>query len=100
MNVELTDPKIVFFQDNQAAIRMGERGCGVFKHSKHIEHRTFLIRDHLEKDNMEFEFLDTDSMTADLLTKTTIRGAKLRQLTRSILNELEDKSQVMEKDEE
>ena len=87
MGVKLTTPKITFFQDNQAAIRMAEKGCGVFKHSKHIEHRYFLIRDHLLKDDMEMEFLDTESMTCDLLTKTTIRGARLKLLTRNMLNE-------------
>jgi hypothetical protein len=87
MGVKLSDDKIVFYQDNQAAIRMAQKGSGTFKYTKHVEHRFFLIKDHILKDNIVMVFLDSDSMVADLLTKTTIRGAKLKQLTGRILND-------------
>jgi hypothetical protein len=87
MRVELSDTKIVFYQDNQAAIVMAQKGCGTFKNAKHIEHRFFLMKDHIVKDNMVMEFLESENMIADLLTKTTIRGARLRFLTARMLNE-------------
>ena len=80
-------PMIIFQQDNMAAIYMSETGCGKFKHTKHIEHRFFLITNHLKSDHIIMKFCPTERMIADLLTKTTFTGPKVASLTASILNE-------------
>ena len=99
MNIGPKNPKIRFFQDNEAAIRMAQKGGGTFRNTKHIEHKYFFITDHLVKDNIELVHLATEDMVPDLLTKTTIRGARLRLLTSLLLNE-EVVEMIMDEDNE
>ena len=40
------EPMVIFHQDNMAAIQMSNTGTGKFKHTKHIDHRFFLIHNH------------------------------------------------------
>jgi hypothetical protein len=83
------NPTIIFFQDNNAAILMSKAGCGVFKNTKHISHRFFLIQTHIEEDNIVMKHCPTDLMIADLLTKA-MGGSKLKELTNFLLNEDEN----------
>jgi hypothetical protein len=87
LNYAHEEPMVIFHQDNMAAIHISETGSGKFKHTKHIEHRYFLIHNHLECDNITMRFCPTDKMTADLLTKTTFTGPKVASLTAYMLNE-------------
>ena len=82
------EPSVIFYQDNMAAIQMAITGTGKFKNTKHIEHRMFLITNHLDSDHIEMKFCPTERMIPDLLTKTTFSGPKIASLTASILNEL------------
>jgi len=87
LNYAHEEPMVIFHQDNMAAIHMSETGSGKFKHTKHIEHRYFLIHNHLECDNITMRFCPTEKMIADLLTKTTFTGPKVASLIASMLNE-------------
>ena len=87
LNYSQDKPMVIFHQDNMAAIQMSNTGTGKFKNTKHIEHRLFLIQNHLESDHIEMKFCPTDRMIADLLTKTTFTGPKVAVLTACMLNE-------------
>ena len=84
-----TNPMIIFLQDNNAAILMSKAGCGVFKNTKHISHRFFLIQTHIEEDNIVMEHCPTELMIADVLTKA-MGGGKLIEMTNFLLNEEEN----------
>jgi hypothetical protein len=87
LNYNHEEPMVIFHQDNMAAIQMSNTGSGKFKHTKHIEHRFFLIHNHLESDHITMRFCPTNRMIADLLTKTTFTGPKVASLTACMLNE-------------
>ena len=88
LNYNHEEPMVIFHQDNMAAIQMSNTGSGKFKHTKHIEHRFFLIHNHLESDHITMRFCPTERMIADLLTKTTFTGPKVASLTACMLNEV------------
>ena len=89
LNYSQEEPMVIFYQDNMAAIHMSNTGTGKFRNTKHIEHRYFLITNHLESDNIVMRFCPTERMIADLLTKTTFKGPKVAALTACMLNEKE-----------
>jgi hypothetical protein len=73
---QLEDFKILFDHipircDNTSAISLSKNPI---QHSrtKHIEIRYHFIRDHVQKGDIELEFVSTDSQWADILTKTLI----------------------------
>jgi hypothetical protein len=73
---QLEDFKILFYHipircDNTSAISLSKNPI---QHSctKHIEIRYNFIRDHVQKGDIELEFVSTDSQWADILTKPLI----------------------------
>jgi hypothetical protein len=73
---QLEDFKILFYHipiryDNTSAISLSKNPI---QHSrtKHIEIRYHFIRDHVQKGDIEPEFVSTDSQWADILTKPLI----------------------------
>eukprot|EP01033_Poteriospumella_lacustris_P011601 gene11601-8269_t len=58
------------YQDNQSTIHMAKLGHGgKTGNSKHISTRYFFIKQHLDQRELAIEYLLTQDMTADLLTK-------------------------------
>lgn len=56
-------------QDNKSAITMGSDGAGATKQTKHIKVRYYHIKEQVEDNNIVFEYISTDRMVADVLTK-------------------------------
>ena len=80
-------PMVTFYQDNMAVIQMAHLGTGKFRNTKHIEHRFFLIHNHLESDHITLKHCTTNNMVADLITKSTFTGPNIQRLTSLLLNE-------------
>jgi len=61
-------PPTVIGEDNQACIRISKNPCDA-ERTKHIDGKYHLVRD-LVKDNvLELQYIDTNNMCADMLTK-------------------------------
>jgi hypothetical protein len=72
------------FEDNKSAINLAT-APEVTKNSKHIHVRHHFIRDLIKQNLMKVVYLDTKSMTADLLTKPLLKPLFL-QLRSKLLN--------------
>ena len=58
----------ILAEDNQSTIAMINNDCNSNK-TKHIEIRFNLIREQVQLNNINMEYLDTSNMTSDILTK-------------------------------
>ena len=63
---------IEFMEDNQATIKLGQNKMASAR-SKHIELRHHVIRYHNVKGTILLEYIETDKMTTDMLTKVLPR---------------------------
>ena len=57
------------YQDNQAAIRMGEAGKSNSDRTRHIKIRYFFVKQYLDSGELVLVYCPTDKMIADILTK-------------------------------
>lgn len=57
------------YQDNQSAIQMGETGK-LTNRTKHMGVRFYNIHDHIKNGNIKLEYIKTEKMKADILTKS------------------------------
>eukprot|EP01031_Cornospumella_fuschlensis_P028156 gene28156-33997_t len=73
------------FQDNQASIAMAKRGLTSSGNSRHIKIRYFFVKDLIDSKEVKLEYLSTESMISDLLTKP-LQGAHLRRLRDALMN--------------
>jgi hypothetical protein len=74
----------LFFQDNKAAIIFAKRGSGTFKRTKHINVRYFWLQELIENKTITMEYLCTNQMVADILTKP-LMGKQFKMLRRKLL---------------
>ena len=72
------------FQDNQSTLAILKSGQ-LSKRSRHINIRFFNLRDKVESGELELEYVPTNDMLADLLTKP-LQGEKFRELRDRVLN--------------
>ena len=57
----------ILYQDNKSTILLVTNGrSSSFKHTKHIEHRYFLIKDKIYRGDMEIKHVPTDNMWSDV----------------------------------
>lgn len=73
------------YQDNQSTIKLADKGHGNFKRTKHINVRYFYIKQCIDLQEIELEYLPTDQMVADILTKP-LQGNKFRELRAKLMN--------------
>nr|AAL31657.1 Putative Zea mays retrotransposon Opie-2 [Oryza sativa]AAM08711.1 Putative Zea mays retrotransposon Opie-2 [Oryza sativa Japonica Group]AAP51900.1 retrotransposon protein, putative, Ty1-copia subclass [Oryza sativa Japonica Group] len=64
----LTFEKVPLFCDNTSAINIAKNPVQ-HSHTKHIDIRFHFLRDHVEKGDVELQFLDTKLQLADIFTK-------------------------------
>jgi len=76
---------MVIEQDNQSAIQMMERGKTTNPLSKHINVRYFFIKDRIDNGEIILEYVPTEEMVADVLTKP-LQGAQFRKLRAKLQN--------------
>jgi hypothetical protein len=78
------DKPATLYQDNKSAIQMEKNGHGTFKRAKHIKVRWFWIKDLVDLNLIVIEYLCTDEMIADVLTKPVL-GSKFRYFQAKLL---------------
>jgi hypothetical protein len=72
-------------QDNQATIKLIENGKSSSARTRHINIRFFYLHDRVASGQVSLEYVRTDDMVADVLTKPLV-GAKFRELRSKLLN--------------
>ena len=75
----------VIYQDNQSTMAMVERGGSASDRTKHIKIRYFWVKDRVDAGEVRVEYMPTDDMVADVLTKP-LQGAKFAALRAMLLN--------------
>jgi len=81
---EVVAPPVVF-QDNQSTISMIANGRSKSDRTRHINIRTFWMKERVDLGELEIEYVPTDEMDADILTKP-LQGEKFQALRRKLLN--------------
>jgi hypothetical protein len=71
-------------QDNQATIRLLEKGRSDSKRTKHINTRFFFVHDRIEKGEIRLEYTPTTEMVADFFTKP-LQGALFLKMRDKLL---------------
>jgi hypothetical protein len=82
----LTVGPAIIKQDNMSTIAMAKKGKSTSKRTKHIAIRYFFVKDRIESNEIKVEYLNTDDMVADILTKP-LQGAKFFKLRALLMNE-------------
>jgi hypothetical protein len=77
---------ITIFQDNQSTtMAMVKRGRPVSESTRHIAIRYYFIKHYVDNNEITLEYLPTEDMVADILTKP-LQGALFRHLRSKLLN--------------
>jgi len=73
-------PPSVVFQDNMSAISLFKTGKSQSStRTRHIAIRFYFVKDRIESKEIRVEYINTDNMIADILTKP-LQGAKFKNL--------------------
>ncbi len=70
----------VLFQDNKSTITLAEQGASSSGKSKHISVRYFYVKQLIDAKQVTVEYLPTEAMIADILTKPIVGNKLLRRL--------------------
>jgi hypothetical protein len=74
------------FEDNQSSIILANKNKGAtITRTKHIQVRFFYVKQLIEQNHIKIEYLPTEEMVADILTKP-ITGKLFLKLRNAILN--------------
>ena len=73
------------YQDNMSTIAMADKGRSTSERTRHINIRYFFTKDKAESGELVIEYLPTEDMVADILTKP-LQGALFAKLRRQLLN--------------
>jgi hypothetical protein len=73
------------FQDNKSTLAMIEKGRSGNKSTRHINIRYFYLKNKIEDGEVVLEYLPTQEMIADILTKP-LQGEAFERLRDSLLN--------------
>ena len=73
------------FQDNKSTITMAEKGRSTSDKTRHINIRYFFVKHYMDSDELKIEYLPTEEMVADVLTKP-LQGDLFRRMRNKLLN--------------
>jgi hypothetical protein len=62
------DPAVIF-QDNKSTIKLTEKGGPCSSRTRHVAIRYFFVKDFVDRKEVVIEFMPTEDMVADILTK-------------------------------
>ena len=72
-------------QDNQSTMIMANKGISTSERTRHIGIRYFWVKDRIESNEISLEYLETENMIADILTKP-LQGSHFRRMRGLLLN--------------
>jgi Reverse transcriptase (RNA-dependent DNA polymerase) len=67
------------YQDNQSTIALAEKGKSTSARTRHVAIRYFFVKDRIESGEIEIEYLPTEVMRADIMTKP-LQGELFREM--------------------
>ena len=73
------------FQDNQSTIVLANKGFSTSDKTRHIGIRYYFVKDRIDGGEVEVEYLATDNMIADIMTKP-LQGSLFRKLRGMLMN--------------
>jgi hypothetical protein len=80
----------VLYQDNKSTILLAKNGrMSGSNRTKHIEHRFYLVKDKIDRGDLEIEHMGTDKMWSDILNKPK-QGKVFREFRGHLMNVAED----------
>ena len=79
-------PAAVVKQDNQSTMVLANKGRSTSSKTRHIGVRYFWVNDRIEKGEVYLEYLATEEMVADILTKP-LQGSLFRKMRALLLNQ-------------
>ena len=59
----------VLLQDNQSTIHLAQKGSTTSGRSRHIKVRHFFVKDLVQRGELNIQYVPTEDMLADMLTK-------------------------------
>jgi hypothetical protein len=75
----------IIYQDNKSTIIMAEKGKTTSERTRHINVRYFFVKDRIENGEVQLEYMPTEDMIADSLTKP-LQGSMFREMRKRLLN--------------
>jgi hypothetical protein len=75
----------VIYQDNKSTIVMANRGASTSERTRHIGLRYFFVKDRVDSGEVTIQYLPTENMIADILTKP-LQGSLFRRLRNELMN--------------
>ena len=75
----------VVYQDNKSTIVMANRGASTSERTRHIGLRYFFVKDRVDSGEVTIQYLPTENMIADILTKP-LQGSLFRRLRNELMN--------------
>ncbi len=75
----------ILFQDNQSTIRLLKNGKSSSDRTKHIKIRYFWLKDRVDVKDILVEYMPTEEMIADILTKP-LQGDLFIKLRKALMN--------------
>jgi hypothetical protein len=73
------------FQDNQSSMALIKNGKSNSERTRHIAIRFFFISDRVNSNEIKLQYMETENMLADVLTKP-LQGELFRRLRDQLLN--------------
>jgi hypothetical protein len=83
---------VIIEQDNQSAMALFKKGFSTSERTRHISIRYFWLTDRVRSGELSIQYVPTDVMLADLLTKP-LQGERFRLLRDRLLGITNEKSQ-------
>jgi len=85
----------LIYQDNQSAITLARKGKSTSPRTRHVNIRYFFVHDRINSGEVAVEYLSTDDMLADVLTKP-LQGGRFKKLRDRLLNRCVEVEAVQE----
>jgi hypothetical protein len=80
---------VTIYQDNKSTMKMLNKGYPDGKYSKHINIRSYWLKDLVQRKELQITYISTNDMCADIMTKAT-PGRIFRRFRNSILGRMEE----------
>ena len=77
----------IIYQDNMSTIRLSHTGYNTLSKTKHIHMRFFYVKEVADQGHLSIQYLSTDDMVADILTKP-LMGYKFILFASMLLNNI------------